>query len=79
MKRIWLAAAALALASAALLYSVLMVASLVSGSWLYGLGAGLVAFATGGGSYLTLGQYARLTARSRGGDRGTPDLRRRRR
>jgi len=73
MKRIWLAAVALALASVALFYAVLMVASLVSGRWLAGVIAAVASYAPGGGSYLVLGRYLKVTAKARGGDdRGAP-------
>jgi hypothetical protein len=75
MKRIWLAVAALALASVALFYAVLMVASLVSGRWLAGVIAAVASYAPGGGAYLLLGRYRKVTSKGRGGTHGDRSLR----
>ena len=65
-----LAAAAAVLGFAALMYCTFMLADLVSGHWLAGLWAVAATFAAGGGAYLVLGRYLKVTARSRGGEHG---------
>lgn len=67
MGKLRLALAAAVLGAAALLYGAVMAADLVTGHWLPGVFAVVAAYASGGGCYLALGRYRKVTSKRRGG------------
>src|ERR1700722_18421956 len=75
MGKIRLAVLAAVLGALALFYCTVMLADLVAGRWWPGFWGFVATFAAAGGCYQALGQYVKVTSKSRGGTHGNRRLR----